>query len=186
MNNSVRIKRVTELSELKGIQQLQRINLKKNLTAAEIEKEGFVTAEYSLEFLQLMHKACPSIIAVDGGTVIGYALVALKSTGQHHELLADLFEKIDITVYKGNVLRYASYVVVGQLCVHKDYRGIGLAQKMYAHYKDCLSPEFDYCITDVDSTNPRSLKAHQRTGFQVIDRLHFNGQDFDLILWDWN
>lgn len=184
--NHVRIKRVTELSELTGIQRLQGINLKKNLTAAEIEKEGFVTAEYSVEFLQLLHNTSPSVIAVDGEMVVGYALVALRSTAQHHELLADLFEKIDNAIYQGSMLRDSNYVVVGQLCVHKDYRGFGLVQSMYTYYKECLSPEFDYCITDVASTNPRSLKAHQKTGFQVIDTLHFNGQEFDLILWDWN
>ncbi len=184
--DQVQIKRVTALSELKGIQQLQQINLKKNLSVAEIEQEGFVTAEYSLEFLQLLHNAGPSIIAVDGSLVVGYALVAIRAASLQHELLADLFEKIDNTNFKGSRLRSSNYVVAGQLCIHKDYRGMGLVQSMYAFYRECLSPEFDYCITDVASTNPRSLKAHQKTGFKVIDTLHFDGQDFDLILWDWN
>ena len=51
----ITIKRVTEFSELEGIRKLQEDNLKKNLTDDEAETEGFVTAEYSIEFLKTLH-----------------------------------------------------------------------------------------------------------------------------------
>jgi hypothetical protein len=30
------------------------------------------------------------------------------------------------------------------------------------------------------------LKAHKKTGFQVIDELSFEGIGWDIVLWDWN
>jgi L-amino acid N-acyltransferase YncA len=38
----------------------------------------------------------------------------------------------------------------------------------------------------VAKDNPRSLKAHQKKGFQVIDSLSYGGIGWDIVLWDWN
>src|SRR4051812_25680099 len=105
------IKRVTEFSELEGIKKLQEENLKRNLLKDEAETEGFVTAEYTIEFLKTLHEAGSSIIAKDEETVVGYALVADKSIRYQHELLADLFNCIDQIIYQGLILKQVNYVV---------------------------------------------------------------------------
>ncbi|HCL83584.1 MAG TPA: GNAT family N-acetyltransferase [Chitinophagaceae bacterium] len=181
----ITIKPVTELTELEGIRKLQEENLKKNLTGEEAASQGFVTAEYSIDFLKTLHEACPSIIAKEDDRVVGYALAALKSTRHHHDLLGDLFNVIDQLVYHDLSFKDTRYVVVGQLCVAKGYRGLGLVQQMYQHFKTHLSGRFDYCITDVAQDNPRSLKAHLKTGFRVIDTLTYGGFGWDIVLWDW-
>lgn len=180
------IKRVTDTAELEGIQELQRKNLKHLITTEEAATQGFVTAEYSKEFFEAMHMASPSIIAKQGDVVVGYALVAVKSIRHHHDLLADLFNCIDKVTYNGILLRNSPYVVVGQLCVAKEYRGQRLAQKMYNYFQECLSTEFDYLITDVARDNPRSLKAHVTTGFKIVDTLTYGGVSWDIVLWDWS
>jgi hypothetical protein len=181
----ITIKRVTEHSELEGIKKLQQDNLKKNLGDQEAETEGFVTAEYTMEFLERMHGESPSVIAKDGDGIAGYALVAVKAIRHEHDLLGDLFDSIDKIRYHNRLLKDAKYVVVGQLCVSKNYRGLGLVQKMYQHFKHTLSTEFDYCITDVAKDNPRSLKAHLNSGFHIIDTLLYGGLGWDIVLWDW-
>ncbi len=150
----IEIKHVTDFSELEGIRKLQEDNLKKNLTAEQADAEGFVTAEYSIDFLHTLHLASPSVIAKENGRVVGYALVVLSAVRHQHDLLADLFDAIDRVEYKQRSLREANYVVVGQLCVARDYRGAGLVQKMYQYYKDSLDQDFDYCITDVAKIIP--------------------------------
>jgi hypothetical protein len=179
------IKRVSDITELEGIRKLQEDNLKKNLTESDAETQGFVTAEYSIAFLETLHKASPSIIAKDRDLVIGFALVAPKSIRHQHDLLADLFNGIDKIIYKNESLKNTRYVVVGQLCVAKDYRGIGLVQQMYQQFKSSLIREYDYCITDVAENNPRSLKAHLKTGFQVVDTLIYGDLGWNIVLWDW-
>ncbi len=181
----VQITRVSEPQELIGIQALQAENLRKHIDAAEAASQGFLMAEYSLEFLQSMHQAAPSIIAKDGNKVVGYALVATQAVRAEHELLADLFNTIDKTLFEGKTLAHASYVVVGQLCVSKNYRGQGLVQALYGHFRECLESEYDFCITDVAQANTRSLKAHKNTGYQVIDTLSYGGIGWDIVLWDW-
>jgi hypothetical protein len=180
------IKLVTEHSELEGIKKLQQENLKTLLSEEEAVKEGFVTAEYTLEFLEKMHLEKPSVIAKDGEDILGYALASVNAIRDDHALLADLFNIIDKTPYKGRLLKDSRYVVIGQLCVAKNYRGLGLVKQMYLHFKKLYSSEFDYCITDVAKDNPRSLKAHLKSGFTIIKELQYDGVVFDLVLWDWN
>ena len=181
----VNIKLVTEFDELVGIKTLQAENLYQNISLDEALQQGFLSAEYSLDFLQLMHKAAPSIIVKDGDKVVGYALVTLKEVGYRHDLLRDLIDTIDKIIYNGQLLKCKSYVVVGQLCVAKDYRGQGLAKKLYALFRETLYNSYSYCITDVATNNIGSLKTHVSTGFKVIDSSFYGGVNWNIVLWDW-
>ena len=181
------ITRVYSEAELIGIQALQRANLKNSISEDEALKEGFVTAEYSIELLKAMHATSPSIIAKDGDKVVGYALVSTKAIMGQHALLDDLFNVLDRLNYNNKSLSEKNaYVLVGQLCVGKGYRGMGLVQKMYNHFREILKHEFKYLITDVAIENERSLKAHIKTGFQVIHTIDYGGVKWDIVLWDWN
>jgi GNAT superfamily N-acetyltransferase len=173
--------------EIVAIKALQTANQRKNLDPAEAEAEGFVTAIYTLDFLREMNAACPSIIAKEGDVVVGYALVAQKSDlTKGHELLKGLIEAIDAVIYNGRPLSESNYVLVGQLCVAKGYRGMGLAGKMYAAYREALCTQYDYLITDVATDNPRSVRTHLKVGFQVVDKVAHDGVEFQIIVWDWN
>lgn len=182
----VQVTRVSSPTEIIGIRDLQALNLKQNITAEEAMDQGFLTAAYTIEYLQEMNAVSPSIIAKDGDKVVGYALVATKDIRKGHDLIEGLFDAIDACKYNGKVLRDVNYLVVGQLCVAKEYRGQDLVQKLYGHFRDCLSNEFIYLVTDVAKANVRSLKAHKKRGFQVINELMYGGFGWDIVLWDWN
>ena len=183
---SLEVTRVSSPSEIIGIKDLQALNLKQNITAEEAMDQGFLTAAYTIEYLEEMNAVSPSIIAKDGDKVVGYALVATKDIRKGHDLIEGLFDAIDACEYNGKLLRDVNYVVVGQLCVAKEYRGQDLVQKLYGHFRDCLSNEFTYLVTDVAKPNVRSLKAHKKRGFQVINELTYGGFGWDIVLWDWN
>ena len=180
------VTRVSNQSEIIGIRDLQALNLKQYITSEEAIDQGFLTASFTIEYLQAMNSASPAIIAKDGDKVVGYALVATKDIRNGHGLVEGLFDAIDKCEYNGKLLRDVNYVVVGQLCVAKEYRGQDLVQKLYGHFRDCLSKEYTYLITDIAQANARSLKAHQKRGFQVINELMYGGIKWDIVLWDWN
>jgi hypothetical protein len=172
--------------DIGGILQLHRLNLKANISDEEAQAEGFVSAEYNLNSLTKINEICPSIVALDSNKiVVGYALVVTREYYGNHDLLDDLFRSIDALSFNGEPLENINYVVVGQLCVAKSFRGMGVVQKMYNFYRDELSREYQYCITDVASSNPRSLKSHIKSGFQVIDTKGYGGLTWDIVLWDW-
>ena len=181
----IEIKLVSEPGELAGIKKLQNENLRNNLDPEEREKEGFVTAEYSLEFLEQMHNHEPSVIAKDGGKVIGYALAATREVSHQHALLKYLLDVVDTKSFDGRPLQGEEYILVGQLCVAKEYRGQGLARRMYDYYRQELSGKYPYCVTDIDEANPRSVKAHLKSGFRILDTLHYEGSSWHIVIWDW-
>lgn len=180
----VQIQLATTDKELVGVLALQQANLRKNISEDEALTEGFLMAEYDFEFLSLLQEKSPGIIAKDGEMVVGYSLVALPETARHHPLLADLVKNIERCVFDGKPVE--DYVIVAQLCVSKDYRGQDLVQKLYGSFRDHYANQYDYCVTDVAQANARSLKAHQKRGFQVIDTLNYGGIAWDIVLWDWN
>jgi GNAT superfamily N-acetyltransferase len=182
---SVLVTRVTTRAQLEGIKALQTANLKRSLSLEEISAQGFVSAEYTLEFLERMHAAGPSIIAVDGDAIVGYALVANASICADHDLLGDMVNVIDRTSYDGRLLKGTRFVVMGQLCVARSHRGTGLVKRMYEHYRQTLAGQFDYLVTDIARDNPGSLSAHLKAGFKVISTLRYAGVEWDLVLWDW-
>lgn len=183
---TVEVTRVSRPDEIIGIRDLQSLNLKQNITAEEAIEQGFLTAAYTIDYLQEMNSASPSIIAKDGDKVVGYALAATKDVRKGHDLIEGLFDAIDACEYNGKSLKDVNYVVVGQLCVAKEYRGQDLVQKLYGHFRVCLSNEFTYLVTDVAQANVRSLKAHKKRGFKVINELIYGGFGWDIVLWDWN
>ena len=181
----IEIVRVTIEAELESIRLLQTENLRKLIGEAEAAKEGFLTAEYALETLQQMHQFEPSIIAKDGDIVAGYVIITTKNSDGQHPLLDSLFDAIDTVHFDDASLKNVNYILVGQLCVGKAYRGMGLVQKMYTYYQQCLSKKYRYLITDVAQENPRSIKAHLKTGFQIIHTIEYGGIGWDIVLWDW-
>ncbi|MCZ2485028.1 GNAT family N-acetyltransferase [Aquirufa antheringensis] len=175
---------VKSQEEMKGVLALQQANLRNNITQEEAETQGFLMAEYDLDFLELLNQKSPGIIAKDGEKVVGYSLVALPETARQHPLLADLVQNIERCIFEGKPVE--NYAIVAQLCVSKEYRGQDLVQKLYGSFRDHYANRYTYCVTDVAQANHRSLKAHQKRGFQVIDTLDYGGIGWNIVLWDWN
>ena len=180
----ITLKLVANKKEMEGVLALQQANLRKNISEEEADTQGFLMAEYDLPFLETLHEKSPGIIAKDGDIVVGYSLVALPETARNHPLLADLVKNIERCIFEGNPVE--NYAIVAQLCVSKGYRGQDLVQKLYGSFRDYYADKYTYCVTDVAQANARSLKAHKKRGFQVIDTLSYGGIGWDIVLWDWN
>lgn len=185
MNSMTIIQQVATSEELKGLKQLQFSNLRRIIGEEEAMKEGFVTSEYTLDLLEKMHLEHPSIIAKEGNQVVGYIIVTTKSVYGAHEELDKLFDTVDKMKFKGELLGNTNYLLVGQICIAKSHRGIGLVQKMYQYYQALHAEQYQYLITDVSQANKRSLKVHHRTGFETIGVIEQVGTGWDIILWDW-
>ena len=132
--NPVQIKLATSESELIEIKNLQRINLKGNLSSDEKKTEGFLTAEYSLSFLKKINQDSPAVIAKKN-KVVGYALAVSKKIGKQNKLLNHLINEFDNQKYKDIKLVNENYIVVGQLCLDKSIRGMGYVEKIYSKFR---------------------------------------------------
>ena len=185
MNQRITFHMTESLDELRQIKDIQKRHQKEIIAPELREKTGFVTAEYDVSLLIKMHELLPAIIAKDGDAVIGYALVTDCRIIGNHDLLDDLFNQINKLSFNNHPLKNTNYTVVGQLCVESDYGGKGIAQGIYKHYRSIYSDFYDYCVTDVDCNNPRSLRTHLTAGFKPIHRIFYGNAQWDIVLWDW-
>ena len=173
-------KRASTLDELEQIRTLQLQNSSENISSEEKLQEGFVTVQHSVALLEQMNSACAHIIAKDNDIVVGFALVMLSAFRNEIKVLIPMFERIDELVPKDK-----TYVVMGQICVDKNYRKQGIFRGLYHFYKEELQHQFDYLITEVAAINLRSMQAHEAVGFKIIDTYDEDGIVWNIILWDW-
>jgi GNAT superfamily N-acetyltransferase len=173
-------KRASTLNELEQIRTLQLQNSSQNISSEEKLQEGFVTVQHSVALLEQMNSACAHIIAKDNDAVVGFALVMLSGFRNEIKALIPMFERIDELVPKDK-----TYVVMGQICVDKNYRKQGIFRGLYHFYREELQHQFDYLITEVAAINLRSMQAHEAIGFKIIDTYNEDGIVWNIILWDW-
>lgn len=172
----IQIRQVQNSLELQQILSLQKANLPKVLSKKEIAKEGFVTIAHSFDLLDAMNKVCPHIIAKENDRVIGYALCMHPKFANKIDILKPMFKEIDAVLPGGE-----KYMVMGQVCVDKAYRKMGVFHKLYKKMQDVIKPDFDCIITEVDASNKRSLNAHLAIGFLELRTYSSNGRKWHLL-----
>ncbi len=171
--------------EIQEIRDLQEVNLKENVASENRLSEGFLTAKYDLDFLKSMNDLTPAIIAKQNGVLLGYALATDRSLLAQHPLLKDLSSQINKIPFGGKFIGDFDYLVVGQLCVAKEVRGLGLAQSLYAQFKATYENHYHFAVTDIDQANTASLRTHLKVGFEVVSTLRYGDRDWHVVIWDW-
>jgi GNAT superfamily N-acetyltransferase len=176
---------VSDKEELQQILALQQRNLIQNIDDEEMKAQGFVTMIHSLEILQQMHHLAPSVIAKSKDRVIGYALVMLRGCRELFPPLEPMFKNFDTLRYKDRPLNEYRFYVMGQVCVDKEYRRTGLFDQLYQKHKEIYSGQFDFIMTEIATRNHRSLKAHQRVGFEILNTYRDELDEWAVVLWNW-
>jgi ribosomal protein S18 acetylase RimI-like enzyme len=176
---------VTTEEELQQIADLSAANLVTNISAEQKAQEGYVTWPYDLAALRAINAVQPSVIAKDGYLVVGYALVLTKEMAPVYEPLAGALEHFATITYEGRNLLDGGTYFMGQICVHVDYRGQGIVEKLYLFHKAQFAAQYDYLVTEISVNNPRSQKAHEKVGFKTIFRQGYMNDEWNVVLWDW-
>ncbi len=177
---------VKSKEEILQVLDLQKSNLPQNLTEEQISTQGFVTVIHSYETLKKMNNIEPGIIAKKDERVIGYLLAMTQKSKNDIPILIPMFNVFDNMIYDNKKVSAYKYLVVGQVCIAKDWRGQGILDDCYIAYKKHFSDRYDFAITEIDRTNKRSVNAHLRIGFKIIHNYKdLSGVEWEIVLWDW-
>jgi ribosomal protein S18 acetylase RimI-like enzyme len=170
--------------DLDGILSLQRTNLQTALPEDVALRDGFVTVAHTREILAHMHQEAPSVVARSGSEVVGYALTMPRECRSLLPILEPMFAMLDTLEHRGAPLSRSRYYVMGQICIADRFRGAGLFDAMYAHHRSCFADRFDVVVTEVSCRNGRSLRAHERVGFETLKRFRDATDEWAIILLD--
>jgi ribosomal protein S18 acetylase RimI-like enzyme len=198
-------------NDLRGILALQAANLPGALSPEERRSQGFVTLRHDFELLREMNspwahliatpvptsdppeQAGPKRLGLDPGQAPGpsrpteiaaYALVMLPTFRDRFPILHPMFNELASLSYQGRPLDEFSWYVMGQVCVAKPHRGRGLVTRLYDAHRAQMSPSFDLMITEVDEANPRSVRAHERAGFEILHSYSSEGKEWLIVALD--
>ena len=173
-------------AELVQIIELQQANLAGRLTDEQIRSQGFVTAVHTAEILGQMHALAPSIVARDGGRVVGYALTMLPAARALVPVLDPMFQMLETLPFRGHPLASSRFYVMGQVCIAAGYRGQGVFDALYHGHRRHYRSRYDLLVTEIAARNTRSLRAHERVGFEVLHTFRDATDDWVITGWDWS
>jgi len=160
---------VSSAEEVQQILGLQARNHATVLDADTMREQGFVTVRHDPEVLLRMNRTAPAIIAKADDRVVGYALVMPREFAAEVPVLLPMFAMLDELEWKNKALHSnPRWFVMGQICVAEDYRGQGIFDGMYLKMKEVYRKKYDFTITEVAERNARSIRAHERVGFQTL------------------
>jgi ribosomal protein S18 acetylase RimI-like enzyme len=186
MHSPYRVAAVQHRTELEQILVLQRKNLKDAISAEEMRSQGFVTVEHDPSALEQMHALAPSIIAHQDSELVAYALTMPRECRALMPVLVPMFELFDRLEYQGKPFNDHRYYVMGQICIDKAHRGRGLFELLYHKHRELYQQRFDFIVTEVAVRNQRSLRAHERVGFQIVHTYRDATDEWAVVLWDWS
>lgn len=176
---------VTTEEELTQIAALSAGNLASSLSVEAKTKEGFVTWPYPLDVLRRLHTINPSVIVKDADLVVGYAIVLTRECAVIYPPMEEAIRHFAGIAYKNMSLMVHRSYLMGQICVHPDYRGKGVFGLLYAFHRQQFAPQYDLLVTEISTSNPRSMRAHEKVGFIIVDTHRDETDEWNVVVWDW-
>ena len=171
--------------QLQQIAALSKENLRGALTSEEKQSQGFITLEYDLSLLEKLHTIAPAVIVSYKENVVGYALTAFRESAPVMPAINEMISHLQTLSYQGRSLKDYQYYIMGQVCIAKEHRGKGLFDQLYQHHKASFSSRFEMLVTEVSTSNYRSLKAHKNIGFETINTYRDAMDEWDVVVWNW-
>ncbi len=179
------IQLITSTEQIQQIARLSAENLRSAIDEHIKVDQGFLTWEYSTRLLEAMHEFAPSVIATYNNEVVGYALAATHAMSGVHTALKVMLDNLSTLTYLGRPMNDYSYYMMGQICIAREHRGKGLFEKLYQHHRTIYGNQYDILLTEVSTSNHRSMRAHEKVGFKTIHTYHDHMDEWNVVVWDW-
>ena len=179
---------VSRPREVEQILALQAANHRDHVDPATAASDGFTSVRHDPAVLQAMNRAHPSAIATANGELAGYCLMMPQSFRDRVPILQPMFTLLDTLHWRGQPLAgNPRWFVMGQVCVARDFRGMGVFDGLYHELRRACAPQFDFTVTEISQRNPRSLRAHRRVGFETLHVYRDPAADemWEVVVWDW-
>ena len=159
---------LTKEAHFEVIEQMITDNLIKNVAQSKQESEGFLIANFTRKALKKFNAVCPILLAIQEDEVLGYVIVGTKNSRGIHPVIDSMISDSEKVVEITSLASSDKHLFVIQVCVDSSQRKKGFFQQLYTSLIEKYKNSYKLIITEVVSHNRRSLNAHKRMGFEVI------------------
>lgn len=144
------------------------------------KKDGFISASFSSEeLLHLIEQENGICVAVVNEKIIAYAMTASWAFWAKWPMISYLEQELPNLKVDNKSITVSNSCQYGPVCIHKNFRGQGVLETLYAFCQDKAAPKYDYFVTLISRHNPRSYQAHVRkTNLNVVTEFNFNGNSY--------
>lgn len=179
---------VSRPHEVELILALQAENHRDQVDATTAASDGFTSVRHDPAVLHAMNRAYPSAIAKSDDELAGYCLMMPQTFRDQVPILQPMFGLLETLQWRGQPLAgNPRWFVMGQVCVARAFRGMGVFDGLYQQLRQAYAPQFDFTVTEISQRNPRSLRAHRRVGFETLHVYLDPAADemWEVVVWDW-
>lgn len=172
--------------EIRQMLDLQAANHVADISPEVAAQQGFVTVRHTFEVLKKMNTAAPASIAKLDGEVVGYCLAMPPEFRAAVPVLEPMFAMLERLDWKNRPILDWRWFVMGQVCIAEKVRGRGVFDRMYEQLAKAYRPNFQLIITEIATRNTRSLRAHQRVGFEIFHTYSedLTGESWEVVGWE--
>jgi hypothetical protein len=142
-----------------AILRLQEANFIASLSAEE-RKEGFLSAQFTLEQTAEIAEDLGTMVAVVDHEMAGFLCAFRREFDTGSPVIAKMLESYDRVTFEGKPLSSFSSYIYGPVCIAREHRRRGLLRGLYEAQRKDLAGQFDVGVAFVSRDNPHSLQAH--------------------------
>lgn len=173
------LRRATK-EDYEQIVDLQLQNLSSNLTPEE-QQDGFLSAYFKAEELDELNRDIGVLVGVENGRVLGFLCISSPQFNMKHSLPATMLARFKSIEYRGRKLDQWKSFVCGPVCVDRNQRGKGIFPSIYKHVPDFVTGDYELATTLIALVNGRSMAAHEKVGFEHVDRFKWNDREYAIL-----
>lgn len=151
----------------------------------EDRPDGFVTTLFTYEqFKELIERENGLALACDGDKVIGYAMAGSWEYWSAWPLFQYMIKDLPSTEYLGQPLSVENSYQYGPIAIHSDYRGSNVFPNLFEFSRIQMKERYPIMVTFVNQINPRSVRAHEKLGLDLIKEFEFNNNNYYELGYD--
>ncbi len=177
--------RLGNSSHISGVLELQGQNLFKNLSEEEL-KNGFVTTPFTNDQVEKIIEQKGLFVSLnEQGRVIAYVFAGSWDYFSQWEIFKVMTSRFP-QLYFGNVpVTTENSFQYGPICIHKDYRGQGIINRIFEAMRLVFVEKYPISITFINKINVISERAHtQKLGWQIVDEFEYNNNTYIALAFD--
>ncbi|HXV83980.1 MAG TPA: hypothetical protein VEG60_29360, partial [Candidatus Binatia bacterium] len=153
-----------------------------NLSEAE-RKEGFLSAEFSLEQVASVAENLGTTIATVDGEVVGFLCAFRKEFNHGSPVIAQMLAAYNRVKFEGQPLGSYSSYIYGPVCIQRAYRRRGLLRRLYETQLKDLAGQFEVGVAFVSRSNPYSMNAHSAgLGMTEVGEFELKGNVYVILV----
>lgn len=176
-----------KLATVKDIPSIEKLQKRYHIDTISDEDraDGYVTTLFTPEqFRSLIENESGLSVAVDDEEIVGYAMAASWKYWSAWPLFQTMIADLPHLFFLGETLSTDNSFQYGPICVDRAYRSSSVFPNLFEFSRRTMQRRYPILVTFINQANPRSLRAHEKLGLEILAPFAFNQNQYFTLAYD--